>query len=61
MTDQRPRTSREKMRFASGGRTWFIVLRGRWGRAIDKAVVWATGYSLVTKQFALAASPTSRR
>ena len=52
--DDRPRTSAEKQRFSSGGRTRFIVLKGRWGRAIDRAVVWATGYSLITKQYALA-------
>lgn len=52
--DHRPRTSDEKQRFSSGGRTGFIILKGRWGRAIDRAVVWATGYSLITKQYAMA-------
>lgn len=31
-----------------------IVLRGRWGRAIDRFVVRLTGYSPMTKQYALA-------
>ena len=52
--DRRPRTSADKRRFSSGGRTGFIILKGRWGRAIDKGLVWGTGYSLITKQYALA-------
>ncbi len=53
-TDSRPRTAAEKERFSSGGRRSRIWLRGRWGLAIDRAVVWSTGYSLVTKQYAAA-------
>ena len=51
---QRPVTIAEKEKFSSGGRRHMIWLRGRWGLKIDRAVLWATGYSLMTKQFALA-------
>ena len=53
-SDHRPRTSADKRRFSSGGRTGFIILKGRGGRAVDTALVWGTGYSLITKQYALA-------
>jgi deazaflavin-dependent oxidoreductase (nitroreductase family) len=35
-----------------------IFLRGRWGLAIDTAVLFATGYSLMTKQYAVASGTT---
>ena len=54
MADSRPRTSDEKRRFSSFGRERYIVLRGSRGLAIDRAVLRLTGYSLVTKQYALA-------
>jgi deazaflavin-dependent oxidoreductase (nitroreductase family) len=52
--DHRPSTVAEKQEFSSGGRTGFILLRGRWGLAIDRAVLWLTGYSLMTKQYCMA-------
>ena len=54
MSDDRPRTHADKVRFSSFGRQHFIVLRGPRALAFDRAVVWATGYSLVTLQYALA-------
>jgi deazaflavin-dependent oxidoreductase (nitroreductase family) len=45
---------RDTETFAAWGRRHVIVLRGRWGLAIDRAFVWLTGYSLVTKQYAIA-------
>lgn len=50
---QRP-TLRETETFAAWGRRYVILLRGRWGLAIDRVVVWLTGYSLITKQYAIA-------
>jgi deazaflavin-dependent oxidoreductase (nitroreductase family) len=52
--DPRPTTSREKEQFSSRGHRSFLILRGRWGLAVDKAIVWTTGYSLVTAQYAWA-------
>lgn len=52
--DTRPVTAVEKERFSSGGRSHLLILRGKWGLAIDKAIVWTTGYSLVTAQYAWA-------
>jgi deazaflavin-dependent oxidoreductase (nitroreductase family) len=52
----------EQMRFSAQGRTWMIVLRGRWGAAIDRFLVRWTGFSMVTWQYTKAAgrpySPT---
>lgn len=31
-----------------------LVLRGQWGLRVDRALLWATGYSLVTAQYAFA-------
>lgn len=45
---------RETETFAAWGRRHVIVLRGRWGLAIDRVFVWLTGYSLITKQYAIA-------
>jgi deazaflavin-dependent oxidoreductase (nitroreductase family) len=50
----RPATRREKERFSSGGRPWLLLLRGQWGLRVDRAIVWTTGYSLVTAQYAWA-------
>lgn len=55
MTEQRPQSVKEKERFSSHGNTRFIVLRGKWGLAVDKVVLWLTGYSLITAQYARAA------
>lgn len=52
--EHRPQTAYEKARFSSGGRTHYIILRGKWGLAIDTAVLWLTGYSLMNKQYCLA-------
>ena len=49
--EHRPQTAYEKARFSSGGRTHYIILRGKWGLAIDTAVLWLTGYSLMNKQY----------
>lgn len=50
-THDRPETVAEKERFSSGGKRHRIYLRGKWGLAIDTAVLWLTGYSLMTKQY----------
>ena len=50
----RPATSKEKETFSSGGRRSLLILRGKWGLAVDKAIVWATGWSLMTAQYAWA-------
>lgn len=52
--ETRPQTSAEKEEFASAGQRHRIFLRGKWGLAIDTAVLWLTGYSLITKQYAAA-------
>lgn len=52
--DARPATPGEKERFSSGGRPFLLVLRGQWGLRVDRALLWATGYSLVTAQYAWA-------
>ena len=39
---------------APNGKTHYIILRGKWGLAIDTAVLWLTGYSLQNKQYCLA-------
>ena len=52
--DGRPKSVAEKEAFSSGGRRHLIFLRGRWGLALDRIVVWLTSYSLITKQYAVA-------
>ncbi len=52
--DDRPSSIAEKERFSSGGNQNRIFLRGKWGLAIDTALLWLTGYSLMTKQYAAA-------
>jgi len=56
--DPRPATSREKEQFSSRGNRSFLILRGQWGLAVDKAIVWTTGWSLVTAQYAWATGDT---
>jgi deazaflavin-dependent oxidoreductase (nitroreductase family) len=51
MADERT----EATRFSSRGNTRWIVLRGAWGRAIDRTVVRRTGRSIITWQYAKAA------
>src|SRR5207248_5417156 len=46
---------RRAVQWSSRGRTWVIVLRGRRAQTFDRFVVRVTGYSLITKQYALAA------
>lgn len=53
-SDRRPQTSVEKEKFSSGGRAHLLILRGKWGLAVDKAIVWTTGLSLMTAQYAWA-------
>lgn len=52
--DIRPESVKEKEHFSSGGRSWMLILHGKWGLAIDKVLVWLTGYSLMTAQYAWA-------
>jgi deazaflavin-dependent oxidoreductase (nitroreductase family) len=52
--DHRPTSVREKQEFSSGGRSWMLLLRGRWGLKVDKAILRLTGYSLITAQYAWA-------
>ena len=54
LPETRPVSAVEKERFSSGGRPHLLILRGKWGLAIDKAIVWTTGWSLVTAQYAWA-------
>jgi deazaflavin-dependent oxidoreductase (nitroreductase family) len=42
-------------RFSSGGRSRLIVLRGAWGRAVDRFLVRWTGWSMITWQYTNAA------
>ena len=51
---QAPTTSKDKEAFSSGGKRQLLLLRGPTGLKIDKALLWATGYSLVTKQYCVA-------
>lgn len=44
----------EQIRFSAQGRSWMIVLRGRWGAAIDRFLVRWTGFSMITWQYSLA-------
>ena len=53
-SDHRPTSTAEKEDFSSGGNRHLILLRGKWGLAIDTAFLWLTGYSLMTKQYAVA-------
>jgi deazaflavin-dependent oxidoreductase (nitroreductase family) len=52
--ERRPTTSREKEQFSSRGNRSLLILRGQWGLSVDKAIVWTTGWSLVTAQYAWA-------
>ena len=46
--------SKENMQFSSYGRTWMIVVRGRWGRAFDRWLTRWTGFSAISLQYSLA-------
>ena len=54
-----PRDSRQERlaltRFSSLGRGHFIILRGAWGRAVDRSLVRWTGWSMITWQYTRAA------
>jgi deazaflavin-dependent oxidoreductase (nitroreductase family) len=56
---QPTRGSREERlaltRFSSGGRSHLIILRGGWGRAVDRLLVRWTGWSMITWQYTRAA------
>ena len=45
----------ELTRFSSGGRSHLIILRGAWGRAIDRWLVRWVGWSMITWQYTRAA------
>ena len=55
--DRRPKTAKEKEQFSSRGNRSLLILRGQWGLSVDKAIVWTTGFSLVTAQYAWATDP----
>lgn len=44
-TDDDPR---ERMAFSSHGKTRYIVLRGDWGKRLDRHIVRWTGFSVIT-------------
>jgi deazaflavin-dependent oxidoreductase (nitroreductase family) len=53
-THDRPESIADKEKFSSGGNRHLIILRGKWGLAIDTFILWLTGYSLMTKQYTYA-------
>lgn len=57
-TDKRPSSVADKERFSSGGKRHVILLRGRWGLTLDNCLLWLTGWSAMTKQYALATGVT---
>lgn len=42
------------LRFSARGNTRWIVVRGPWGRAFDRALVRLTGFSIITWQYSKA-------
>jgi deazaflavin-dependent oxidoreductase (nitroreductase family) len=44
----------QRERFSSGGRTWWLILRGTGGLKVDRHIVRWTGFSLMTWQYAKA-------
>jgi deazaflavin-dependent oxidoreductase (nitroreductase family) len=52
--DVRQQEHDDAVRFSSRGNTRWIVLRGPWGRALDRAIVRWTGFSVITWQYAKA-------
>ena len=58
--ETRPTSYKDKERFSSGGKTYLLILRGKWGQKIDKFIVWLTGYSVITKQYSLATGEVYR-
>jgi deazaflavin-dependent oxidoreductase (nitroreductase family) len=53
-TGTAPQSVGERERFSSRGRTWMLILRGRWGLKLDKLILRWTGFSVVTWQYAKA-------
>ena len=45
---------RSAIKFSSRGNTRWIIIRGPWGRAFDRALVRITGFSIITWQYAKA-------
>jgi deazaflavin-dependent oxidoreductase (nitroreductase family) len=41
----------ERQKFSSGGRTYWLILRGLWGIKVDRHIVRWTGFSLMTWQY----------
>jgi deazaflavin-dependent oxidoreductase (nitroreductase family) len=52
--ERSPSEHEQAVAWSSGGRTRFIVLRGPRAAAFDRFLVRTVGYSLITKQYALA-------
>jgi len=44
----------ERQKFSSGGKTYWLILRGLWGIKVDRVIVRRTGFSLMTWQYAKA-------
>jgi len=44
----------ERQKFSSGGKTYWLILRGQWGIKVDRFIVRWTGFSLMTWQYAKA-------
>jgi len=59
--DERPESAYEKAKFSAGGNMKWILLRGKWGLAIDSFILRLTGYSLMTKQYSLAGGQPYQR
>lgn len=53
-TDRKKQVREEHVKYASYGRTWLIVLKGKRGMAFDRWLVKWTGLSIVSLQYALA-------
>ena len=57
MTDTEPVTSdptKQNVEFASYGRSWMIIVRGKWGRVFDRALTRWVGVSAISMQYSLA-------
>lgn len=55
MSEQQGSDHDGALEYSSKGNTRWIVVRGRWGRRLDRFVCHHTGYSLITKQYSKAA------
>ncbi|MDB5397881.1 MAG: hypothetical protein JWM91_5387 [Rhodospirillales bacterium] len=45
---------KEREKFSSRGRTFWLILRGQWGLKVDRHIVRWTGFSLISWQYAMA-------